>query len=344
MKPEHCCARRVTILIEWIIDEGIGEQRAILVENGQIIEARISRHDGIKPGLVTGARLITKLVAGTRGIVLLQDGAEALLSPVPKGLNEGESLVVEVVRTAIDEKSRFKLPQVKVAPEKTHQPALSFLDEILAGSLPHNFYRPHDATDALEANGWSEVLEEARTGQIAFDGGNLLIALTPAMTFIDIDGDMAPVPLAMVAAEAAAKAIRRLDIQGNIGIDFPTLTDKADRQKVADAFDAAMHGPFERTAINGFGFMQVVTRRSRQSLPELLQYRAVTAHTLELLRRAQREHKAGGMRIVAHPAIIAKLQKRSDWTEALGGSTGRTISLRGDPKLAMNGGYVEAAG
>ena len=43
-----------------------------------------------------------------------------------------------------------------------------------------------------------------------------------------------------------------------------------ERQAVAAAIDAALPQPFERTAVNGFGFLQIVRRRARASLPELL--------------------------------------------------------------------------
>lgn len=323
---------------EWYFDAGIGEDRAILVENGRIIEARIERHDGIKPGQVCEAQLVTRMVGNTRGIVALEDGSEALLSPVPKALNEGASLMVESTRSAIDEKSRFKLPMVKAAPDETPRAAPTLRERIEGEPT---LYRPSDEQDAFEQLGWGEVLEEARSGVVSFDGGTLLIALTPAMTLIDIDGNLPPVELAMRAAPAVAAAVRRLDLQGSIGIDFPALDDKDDRKRVADAFDAMMHGPFERTAINGFGFMQVVTRRARQSLPEMLQYRGVTAHALELLRRAQRDQNTGPVRLVAHPAIIAKLQKRPEWTEALAKSLGRPVSLKSDPELGLGGGFTE---
>ena len=101
-------------LAEWFYEDGIGEERAILVENGRIVVARIERHEeGMKAGMVAQARLVTRVVANTRGIVKFADDSEALLSPLPKGLNEGASLMVEVTRAAIDEKSRFKLPVVK---------------------------------------------------------------------------------------------------------------------------------------------------------------------------------------------------------------------------------------
>ena len=83
--------------------------------------------------------------------------------------------------------------------------------------------------DRLEAAGWGETVEAARSGHVGFAGGLLTISPTPAMTVIDIDGPGDLEALAMAAAVAVAAAIARFDIQGSIGIDFPTLEGKAAR-------------------------------------------------------------------------------------------------------------------
>ena len=88
--------------------------------------------------------------------------------------------------------------------------------------------------------GWSELLEEAATGEIAFPGGALRMSPTPAMTLFDVDGEGAPAALALAGARAAAAAILRHGIGGSIGIDLPTVGNKAARQAVDRALaDAA---------------------------------------------------------------------------------------------------------
>ncbi len=333
-----CSLPLVFRLAEWLYEDGIGEERAALVDNGRIVAARIERHSGVKPGVVLQAQLVSRVVANTRGIVKFADGGGALLSPLPKGLNEGQSLMVEVTRAAIDEQSRFKLPVVKAATDKVPRSSPTLLEQI---GVPVTPCYAHD-NDRFETHGWSELLEEARTGNVEFAGGSLQISLTPAMTLIDVDGDIAPAALAAAAATAAAQAIHRLDLQGNIGIDFPTLEAKADRQTAAGAFDSAMSGPFERTAINGFGFMQVLTRRTRQSIPEMMQYRPSLAEALALLRRAERDRRTGAMQLVGHPAVLTQIQAQPDWIALLERRTGRSASLRADAQLAIGAGYVEA--
>src|SRR3546814_13809138 len=90
------------------------------------------------------------------------------------------------------------------------------------------------------------------------------MSLPPAMTLFDVDGALDVVALAVAGAEAAGRAVRRFGIGGSIGIDLPTLAAKEDRQKAAAALDAVLPQPFERTADNGFGFLQVVRKRSEE--------------------------------------------------------------------------------
>jgi hypothetical protein len=188
---------------------------------------------------------------------------------------------------------------------------------------------------------WDDLLEEARCGIVRFDGGELRIEPTAAMTLIDVDGWLVPDKLAQMAAWSSARAIRRLDIGGSIGIDFPTLKDKAARAEVDSILEDYLKKPFERTAMNGFGFVQVVRPRKRASLVELAQDRA-PFEARALLRRASTENP-GAKRLAAHPAVIAVLEQRSAWLEALGGQLGGNIGLRSDAGLPMSGGYAENA-
>jgi len=189
--------------------------------------------------------------------------------------------------------------------------------------------------------GWNDLIEEARTGVVRFAGGELGISPTPAMTLIDVDGHLAPDELAVAGAREAAKAIRRLDIGGSIGIDLPTAGSKAARQEAGAAIDAALPQPFERTAVNGFGFVQIVRPRRQASLVELAQDRA-PFEARALLRQIAFE-PAGPKRIVAHPAVITVLEGRRDWLDALARQIGGAVALRADATLPMSGGYAEKA-
>jgi Ribonuclease G/E len=171
------------------------------------------------------------------------------------------------------------------------------------------------------------VLEEALTGDIVFSGpvgGALRMSPTPAMTLFDVDGYPPLDPLALAAARAVAAAIVRLDIGGSIGVDFPTLQGKAARAAVDAALDAGLPQPFERTAMNGFGFVQIIRRRPRASLPELLRADPAAAQTRALLRRIERTPPP----VPAHNRVPLAVQKvlaaNPHWIAELARRTGVT--------------------
>jgi Ribonuclease G/E len=201
---------------------------------------------------------------------------------------------------------------------------------------------PHDP-DILEAAGWAECLEQASSGVVPFTGGGLRVSLTPAMTVIDVDGHLPPAPLAIAAAKAVAATIRLFNLTGSIGIDFPTLANKEERLAATEAFDAILPLPYERTAMNGFGFMQVIRPRRRASLCELLQYGRCPAAARALLRTAQRSKITGSVALTAHPDVIAILRAEPGWIAILAKQLGGETILRPDARLAMNAGHVAAA-
>jgi hypothetical protein len=160
------------------------------------------------------------------------------------------------------------------------------------------------------------------------------------MTLIDVDGHLAPAELAVAGAGAAARAIRRLDIGGSIGIDLPTVAGKGPRVAAAAVIDAALHQPFERTAVNGFGFVQIVRPRERPSLLEIWADRP-SAEARALLRRAALDPRPGSKRLVVPPRVAAVLEQRRDWLERLAAQVGGEIGLRSDPLLPISGGHAE---
>jgi hypothetical protein len=305
-------------LPEWIIERGIGETRAALIEDSAIVEARV-RRDGVIPA---GTILEAKLVAVAPRVAVEAGGETFLLPHGVSGLSEGRSLFIEVTREALGGAETWKRGLARITTEE-----------------------PRDApavADGREAriDGWDDLLEESRSGIVSFNGGELRIEPTAAMTMIDVDGWLAPAELAQVAAWAAGRAIRRLDIGGSIGIDFPTLRDKDRRRDIDGILEEYLPKPSERTAINGFGFVQVVRPRSRPSLVELARDRAAF-EARALFRRAAAE-APGAKRIVAHPAVIAVIEQQRGWVDQLGRQVGGNIALRSDASLTMSGGYAES--
>lgn len=321
-------------MAEWLYEAGIGEARAALVEAGAIVEARIAREAVLRAGAVVAARLTRTL--GGRGELVLDGGGAALLQPLPPGLTEGARLNVEITREAIPERGNPKLPLARVT-DASPRAAPSLADEL--GAV-RTLRVP--GPDALEAAGWSELLDQAETGLVPFAGGLLRIHVTPAMTLIDVDGALPPAELATRGAAAAGAAIRRFDIGGSIGLDLPTLPDKAARQAAAAALDATLPQPFERTAVNGFGFLQIVRRRVRPSLLELIQADRPRAAALALLRRLERDPPRGPGTLVAAPAVARVLEGEPGWLSDLARRTGVPLGLRADPALPISAAHVES--
>lgn len=311
-------------MAEWLYEAGIGENRAALVSRGTIWKARIELEgSGARVDSVFDARLVDR---GT-GKVALANGGEALCDPLPKGITQGTKLRVKIVREAIPEPGRAKLP--KAAPASLDAPlgeGPDLLTRITATGLPVRTLRAHDA-DLLEEAGWSEVLDEAVTGEIFFPGGALRLSPTPAMTLFDVDGPAPLEPLAVAAAHAVARAMERHGIAGSIGIDFPTLASRAARQAIAEAIDAALPQPFERTAVNGFGFLQIVRRRTRPSLPELLRADPIGAEARAELRRLERLPPPPPAAHMVTTRIARRLAQQPGWTTELAQRTGGATAI-----------------
>jgi hypothetical protein len=323
-------------LAEWIYEAGIGEARAALIEDGAILEAAIEPDDEIaRAGTVLPARLEAVIPAG--GLMATDAAGELLLSPLPAGLSIGATTLVEITRSAIAERGRAKRALARPAdPGATPAAGPDLLARIRAGGSLVRQLRAHEP-DLLEQSGWSELIEEAASGEIAFAGGSLRLSLTPAMTLLDVDGMLAPDELAIAGAVAAGRAIRRMGIGGSIGIDLPSAPERAARLAAAAALDAVLPPPFERTAINGFGFLQLIRRRTRASLPELIAADPAAAEARALLRRIERSQPPHPRDWAASPRVLAAFARRPDWLAEAERRTGRPIRLAPSGTIGDNG-------
>lgn len=311
---------------EWLIERGIGETRYALVDGGEILEARVLLDRVIAAGTALRAGLKR---AGRPAIAHVGD-MEFLLPEGAPGFSEGEVLTVEVTRESIPGAERWKRPLARVADGQGR-----------SAELPAGEAVPFPAPgDRLAAAGWLDLIEEARSGVIRFEQGELRVSPTPAMTLIDVDGILPPFELAQAGARAAVRAILRHGIGGSIGIDFPTISGKVERKMIDESIDPLLPKPFERTAMNGFGFLQIVRPRRHASLFELAQDRSAF-EARALLRRTAFE-PPGGKRLVAHPAVAALLEARPDWLEELSRQVGGPVELRADAALPMSGGHAES--
>jgi hypothetical protein len=321
-------------LPEWLVEEGIGEHRAIRLEGGALAAARVEWPGALTAGQVEDAVLIAKPGGSTRGTARFASGEQALVDALPRTASEGASLRLKVTRAAIAERGRLKLAKARPTGESP-RPAPELAEALRAeGHVVRTVPRFPTAE-------WDELLGEAFAGELAFDGGSLLLSPTPAMTLIDIDGALAPQALALAAVPAIAGAICRFDLAGVIGIDFPTIASKPERHKVDEALAAALSGwPHERTAMNGFGFVQLVARLERPSLLQRGAHDRTGAAARLLLRRGEAVTDPGDILLVCHPAVKTKLAGK--WLEELSRRTGRKVRVETDPGLAPGAGFAQA--
>jgi len=308
---------------DWLIERGVGESRAVKIGGGEIVATRILL-DGI---VAAGTVLEAKLLRQGKPAIAEAGGQEFVLRDGAGPATEGEAIVIEIVREAIPGGEHWKRPLAKLSSEGPRGPSIEA--EALQFPSPQ---------DRLEEFGWADLLEEARSGIVAFAGGALRVSPTPAMTLIDVDGNLPTLELAMAGAKAAARTIMRHGIGGSIGVDLPTVQGKEQRTAIGAAVDTLLANPFERTAVNGFGFLQIIRPRPHASLFELAADRPAF-EAGALLRRAATE--TGASTLAANPAVIAVLENETDWIQTLARQVGGPVNLRSDARFTMSGGHAE---
>ncbi|AKH42086.1 hypothetical protein FHS61_002380 [Altererythrobacter atlanticus] len=314
-------------MAEWLVEDGIAEERAILLHNDEILAARIEWPGCLKAGQVEDAVLLSRRAQSSRGTARFANGEEALVSRLPGSAREGAPIRLEVTRAAIGESGRFKLAQARPT-TLDPSPAPSLAEQLRRQDLPVRTVRQFPGND------WDELVGEALAGEVAFPGGSLLFSPTPAMLLVDIDGHLPPRELAIAAIAPLARSLRRFDVGGSVGVDFPTLSAKEDRRAVdAELGSALADWPHERTAMNGFGFVQLVARLERPSILQLARFRRKSLAVRQLLRRAERLEGAGLVELRGHPALEAYL--KPEWLQELARRTGREIRWHADPGLAI---------
>lgn len=323
-------------MAEWLVEEGIGEERAVLLKDGEIVAARLYWPGGLTVGQVEDAQVIALKPHGVWrkfGLVRFGNGEEAYARRMPRDITEGMRVRQEVTREAISERGRLKRAQ-STHSEKDPTPAPSLASQLANDGADVAIVRafPKDAD-------WNEIFAEAWTGDVDFPGGSLIVSDTPAMTLIDVDLRDYPEALISNGIPAIARTLQRLQITGNIGIDFPTL-DKGDRKVIDDRLGKCLTGwPHERTAMNGFGFVQIVAAQGQPSILQRIGRDRAGAAARLLLRRAEGLSGAGMLELSAHPAVLGRLT--TDWLAELSRRTGKEVVMRPDPALALEASHAQ---
>jgi len=311
----------------WHVEERIGEHRAIRLEGDRIVATRVEWPEELAVGLIADATLVSRSSGSRRGTARFAGGEEALVDKLPPSASEGAPIRLEVTRPALGERGRRKLARARPS-DAAPRPAPTLAESLRAQGHEVRVVREFPGGDG------AELAAEAFAAEVAFRGGSLQFSPTPAMLLVDVDGVLAPRALALAAVAPLAEALRRFDIGGSIGIDFPTLAAKEDRRAVDEALAGALADwPHERTAMNGFGFVQLVTRLERPSLLHRAAFQRAGMAARNLLRRAEGLQGAGALLLSGHPAIEAQL--RPEWLAELARRTGREVRWEARPTLAL---------
>jgi hypothetical protein len=330
---------------EWCVEQGIGEDRAALIDGDTILAARLCWREAMRAGAVVQARLDHRHAGTRRGAVQLPDGTIALIDALTPEMTSGARLMVRITRAALAEQGRFKLALCRPAGDAPPSPAPTLAQTLVqtVAQTGHSVRVAGMLDRTLDNAGWPDLAEQAVSGQVDFAAGRLTISPTPAMTLIDIDGPPPLAPLALAAAAAVARTLARLDIAGSVGIDFPGQESRSQRQAVDGALAAALaaqgwHG--ERTGMNGFGFVQLISRLERPSLVARMAFYPARAAAHVLLRAAERVEGAGALLLTAHPAVLGAIDAAME-TE-LARRSGREIRRAPRERLALHAGFAQA--
>ena len=326
-RPATCSRARVSPCLSSGSSAASGRPASSLVEDGAIVEARILR-EGVVP-----AGTILQRAAGSR------PGAHRRRTGRRRGISAAQGGARRHRRRDADDRSdsrgagRRRALEASAGAGARRDPAASRRRV----GLTCRFQRRRDALDAV---GWvgparrsaqrHHRLPRRRAARVADPGD---------------DPDRRrwhtcrPSELALAGATAAARD------------DPPPRDRRIDRHRPARRSAARRRArrsprrstpilpqPFERTAVNGFGFLQIVRPRRHASLFELAADRAAF-EARALLRRAARE--TGAIALVAHPAVACRDQ-RPEWIDAArrARSAARSPCVP-TPSLAMSAAHAQ---
>ena len=334
-------------------DAAPGEIRLMLHEDGKLVELRLLRVLDTAP-LLSGSTMQVRLGAkiGVRRALVHYDGGEGEISPIPD-CSEGSWLSAELSRAPFPEPGRWKRAVFRQAEARTfglgdyilsRYPNLAAI--VCAGPTEAAQIRSglgeacpviridKAAIEDAQSDIWCE---RGITGEFVIEGGMLSIERTRAMTMIDIDGFGAAHAVNLAAARAIPWLLRLYGIGGQVGIDFLSSANKAERAEIDAELGKACGtlGQHERTAVSGFGFAQLVLPRPGSSVMEMLcgtgwKTLSLETQALMLLRDAARSQGTGGRELLASADIIAQIERWPVLLAELHSSLGCAITLRCD--------------
>jgi hypothetical protein len=335
MKHARCCAHRVIRLTDIWRDDAPGERRAAVVENGNIVEIHIQRDALWALGECGVGRIDRKTPSGA--YVVADDGSTLLLRGKTNAL-EGARVMFEVRREAISEPGRIKPPEIMLRD--------SAVNPLIGKDALWDARLASLGQSAITAS-IAEGFDVAIAGQSQLGDVTISFQRTKAGLVFDIDGIGDAFAINMVAAREVARLLRLYQVGAMVLIDFVSMESKAQRTQIAEAFDAASvldPRPFERTAMNGYGMMQVVRARPRPSVLDQLFGTRIAALSDEtqaywLLRAVAQSSGFGARTVTTRPEVATLLQSErwATWRAQAVRLAGADMQVVADEKAAGYG-------
>lgn len=337
-------------------DAAPGEIRLMFHTGGKLRELRLlrllDRDIPVLPGSTMEVRLGAKL--GPRRALVHYQSGEGEISPIPD-CTEGSWLTAEMVRAPLPEPGRWKRAVFRPAfatkpltiadfvhgqwPDLTAVVCIDPIEadqirKIMADKCPDIVIDAEAIADADIAS-WCE---RAITGEFVIDGGLLTIERSRAMMMIDIDGYQDAHKVNLAAARTIPWLLQLYGVGGQVGIDFLGSANKAQRAEIDATLARACTAlpQHERTAVNGFGFVQMVLPRPGPSVIEALcgtgwKTPSVETQALMLLRDAARSQGVGVRELVARDAILTQVRRWPGLLGKLQAQLGCAVGFRCDP-------------
>ncbi len=325
---------------EIIHDDAPGERRVGVFEDGVLVELHLHRNNALMWGETGTAKIKTK---SSNSHFLRTSEKQDLLLRGEVTESVGKTLPFRIVREAIAEPGLLKLAEARRLTEDDKERSPD-------GQWASRF--PKTRAGPAHMAAMSDALSAALTCTAQVGHAQISFQRTKLGLVIDVDGEGKALPINLAAAREIARLLRLYQVGGMVLIDFIAVNSKAERQEIALAFDeaaAADERGFERSAVNGFGLLQVVRARPRPSVLDMLfgthiQSASDETQALWLLRDAAREPGIGTRTITAPPSVaqwLTKYNSRSLISE-VEKITGAPLSIVADPLLTGYG-HVHAS-
>jgi len=313
-------------LIEIWRDDAPGERRTALVENGLPVEIHIQRDAYWVLGEHGEGRIERKTPSGA--YITPASGTEILLrgkTSAPEGAHIG----FEIIREAIAEPGRIKPAEAALCEtlEAVRCDKAALWDRRIAQmGLPIS-------TKPLDAAFDAALAGESNLGDVVIS-----FQRTKAGLVFDVDGIGDPFAINSVAATEIARLLRLYQVGAMVVVDFVSMESKAQRSDIAGILDAAAASdcrPFERTAINGYGLMQIVRARPRPSVLDHLFATRIAAlsdetQALWLLRQVSQSSGFGPRTVTAVPPV-ARLLESPGWDDV----RAQAVRMAGAPMVVV---------